>query len=371
MNRRRIAGSIAFVFVVALSSLLLAGCGDNSAKPTDSGSPVEGTPSLDEPLGGYTTQNEEPSFGDADLSSSSNIEATFDDPVEADPHVAGWQRSDTVRAYAVTLLWGMLESDPAIRTGEDEGGVDNLDWTGFAAINQHGAIVVRATIAFERDDYIVGPRIEREKVMWVSHTSGGFDGLRLLVLQNVAEGEDGAADSLVIQAGMRRWSFPVNELAELDRTDVIDDLGNKFSIRSFRMMPEVCNRGFLGGAWLAPSGPGEPGQFQGRWVATDGTVAGHVRGIWGVDGHGRNVFYGKYVDRTGAFEGILRGTWEEHGPESPSQASRMRTNGMLQGEWLDADGNVLGTVKGHWRSAKSGEDGFFEGAWREAACLGS
>jgi hypothetical protein len=371
VKHRRIASWFGFVFAVALASLLIVGCGDNSAKPSDSGTPVEETPSLDAPLGGYTAQNEPPSFGDADLSSSSNIEAAYDDPVETDPHVVGWERSDSVRAYAVTLLWGILESDPAIRTGEDGGGVDNLDWTGFASINRNGAIVVSATIAFEQDDYIVGPRIEREKVMWVSHTSDGFDGLRLMVLQNVPEGEDGSADSLLIQAGTRQWTFAVNDLADLDRTDVIDDIGNKFSIRSFRMMPQLCNRGFLGGAWLAPSEPGEPGRFQGRWVATDGTVAGHVRGIWGVDEQGENVFYGKYVDRTGAFVGILRGTWEDRGPESPSQASRMRTHGSLRGEWLDGDGNVRGTVKGHWRAAKSGEDGFFEGAWREASCLGS
>jgi hypothetical protein len=207
--------------------------------------------------------------------------------------------------------------------------------------------------------------------MWVSHTKGSFDGLRLFVLQNLGVGDDGVTDSLTITAGVHQWVLAVNDLADLDRTDVIDDLGNKFAIRSFRMMPQLCNRGFVGGAWLAPREPGMDGHFQGRWVAADGSVAGNVRGIWGTNAKGEKVFFGKYVDRAGNFRGILRGSWEDRGIESPSQSNRMRTHGTLQGEWVDENGAAVGTVRGHWRAARDGGDGFFEGAWKEGACLGS
>ncbi len=356
--------------MVALSTLLLVGCGKEATQPTNQGIPTQENPNLDESLGGYTSQSEAPFFGDEDLAASCDLEVAAEDAFASDPDVLGWQNSDTFRAYALTLLWGVLDSDPSIHTNDDGDGAQNFDWSGSAIVN-HGALVARATIAFERDDYLVGPRAERDKVMWVSHTSGGFDGLRLLVLQNLGVGDDGVTDSLTITAGDHQWVLAVNDLADLDRTEVIDDLGNKFAIRSFRMMPQLCNRGFVGGAWLAPREPGMDGHFQGRWVAADGSVAGNVRGIWGINTKGEKVFFGKYVDRAGNFRGILRGSWEDRGIESPSQSNRLRTHGMLQGEWVDENGAAVGTVRGHWRAARDGGDGFFEGAWKEGACLGS
>lgn len=367
MNNARRAAFLAIS--VAFVSLLVVGCGSDSTGPRGHEDLTQENPNLDEPLGGYTAQSEQPAFGDADLAASSILESTTEDPILSDPEVVRWQRSDSVRAYAVTLLWGILDSDPSIHPGDDGGGAENLDWSGSATIN-HGALVVRATIAFERDDYLVGPRTERDRVMWVSHTSAGFDGLRLMVLQNLDQGNDGVTDTLTIQAGTHRWDFAVNDLAELDYTEAIDDLGNKFAIRSFRMLPQVCNRGFVGGAWLAPSGDETFGRFQGRWVAVDGSVAGNLRGIWGTDKEGAKVFYGKYVDRAGNFKGIVRGTWDDRGPDGPSQANHFRTHGAFNGEWVDENGNALGALRGHWRVVRGDDDGFFEGAWKEGSCMG-
>jgi hypothetical protein len=356
--------------VVALSSLLIVGCGKDSTRPTENGTPAQENPDLDEPLGGYTTQDEQPSFGDADLAASSDLEIPTQDWIGTDPEVLRWQVSDSVRVYAVTFLWGAMNSDPSIRTGGESEGAAILDWSGSAKTT-NGALIVRATIGFERDDYLVGPRSVREKLMWVSHTDGDFDGLRLTVLQPVAAGGDGSADSLIIETGPYQVVLPVNALASLDQTAVVDDLGNKFTIRSFQVVPQLSNRGFLGGAWLAPAQPGAFGRFQGRWVALDGSVAGTLRGIWGTNRQGERVFFGKYVDRAGTFRGILRGTWEDRGPESPSQSNRLRTHGTFRGDWVDAHGIVIGTLNGHWRAARDGADGFFEGMWKEDPTIGS
>jgi hypothetical protein len=367
MIRRRVPY---LAIMATVASLLVVGCGEDSTGPKDGDELTQEKPSLDEPLGGYTSRPEQPCFGDPDLAASSDLETSTQDPILDDPDFVRWQRSDSVRVYALTLLWGILDSDPSIHPGDDGGGAENVDWSGSAVIDGDGALVVRATIAFEDDDYLVGPRIEREKVMWVSHTTGGFDGLRLMVLQRLHAVDDGLADSLTITAGVHRWIFAVHDLAELDRTDAVDGLGNKFAIRSFLMTPQLCNRGFLGGAWLAPRGAEPFGRFRGRWVATDGSVTGTVRGIWGTNSDGAKVFYGKYVDRSGNFRGIVRGSWDDRGADGPSQSNRLRTHGFIQGEWVDENGNALGSLRGHWRATQDGEDGFFEGAWKEGSCIG-
>ncbi len=366
MLRGRLIPSMALLLAAAM---VIAGCSDDSTKPKD-GATLDETPNLEGETGGLTTQSESPAFGDAALASSAMAEAPADDAMAGDPQIVRWAVGDSARIYAVTLLWGILASDPAIRTGDaDSGDVPVTDWTGHLVVNR-GGVVVRSTIAFEPGDHITRPRTDRKRVDWVSRTTGSFDGLRLLIHQPMPEGETGEQDSLTIVAGTHTWSFLVNDLADLELTEDVDNLGNKFSIRSFLVERGPCGRGFMGGTWNAPVDPDSMGTFRGRWVSRDGEVKGFVRGHYGINERGFRVLFGKYADESGNFQGFLRGTWDQAGrEEGPHHGPMMRSFGNYRAEILDADKRPIGFVRGHWRSTPGGGDGFFEGKWSKGCAL--
>ena len=350
-----------FVVLIAISGLLLGGCGHDASRPGSDNPPENENPNLEDPTGGLTSSDELPAFGDEVLAGSGDIEAAIEDEISNDPVMIGWSRSDSVHAYVVTLLWGQLDSDPSIRP-EDGPSQDAIDWSGSMSVNA-GGIRVASTIAFERGDYLVGPRMDRERLMWVSHTTTSFDGLRVYVLQPFNNGGAGETDSLVIDLGAHKYVYLMNDLQDLDFTETTDDLGNQVRIRSFLAQPEVCGRGFVGGAWILPAKPDSLGSFHGRWVSADGSVAGYMRGHLGVNEAGRRVFFGKYIDLDGNFLGFLRGTWDNFGADSPAHGNRIRNHGRFNGDLLDADRNRIGAIRGGWRSFVGVEEGFYEGVW--------
>jgi hypothetical protein len=345
------------------AALVVFGCSKDSTKPLVI-PPGNENPTLEGDLGGLTTNGESPAFGDPALAASAAAEAPVADEMANDPRITRWAAGDSARTYAVTLLWGILTSDPALgNSNEDSGGVTATDWSGHLVVNR-GGVVVRSTIAFERGDYVVHPRSDRTRVDWVSRTAAGFDGLRLLIHQPMPAGETGELDSLTIVAGARTWHFLVNTLADLERTEDVDALGNKLSIRSFLIEPGGCTRGFMSGAWNAPVDPDSMGTFRGRWVSRTGEVTGFVRGHYGIDDRGLKVLFGKCVDGSGTFQGILRGTWAETGREvGPDVGATVRSLGSFGAEILDADQQPIGSVRGRWRSSRGGSDGVFDGTW--------
>lgn len=365
MLRGRLLPSMALLLAAAMS---IAGCSDDSTMPKDDYTQDE-TPNLEGETGGLTTENESPAFGDDALASSALAEAPAEDNMCDDPMILRWEAGDSARVYGVTLLWGILASDPAAGLAADSGDVPATDWSGHLVVNR-GGVVVRSTIAFEPGDHIIRPRTDRTRVDWVSLTTGSFDGLRLVVHQPLPEGETGEQDSLTIVAGNHTWSFLVNDLATLEMTEDVDDLGNKFSIQGFLVEPGSCGRGFMGGAWNAPVSPDSMGTFQGRWVSRDGQVTGFVQGHYGVNDAGFRVLFGKYVDQAGNFQGFLRGTWDQAGREmGPHHGQHMRSFGNYRAEILDANEHPIGTARGHWRATPGGGDGFFEGKWAKGCLL--
>ncbi len=367
MTRGRLVPSMALLLAAVLA---MGGCSNDSTKP-DNHNTQGDTPSLEGALGGLTAGNESPAFGDPGLASSVAAEAPANDAMCDDPMIVRWASGDSARTYALTLTWGILASDPAIEGSADSGGAVVTDWSGHLSVNR-GGVVVRSTIAFEFGDHVIRPRTDRRRVDWISHTSTSFDGLRILIHQPMREGETGDQDSLTVVAGTHTWVFLVNDLAAIDRTDDVDDLGNKFSIQGFIVgdEPGPCARGFLGGVWNAPADPESLGTFQGRWVSRFGQVSGFVRGHYGINDQGHRVLFGKYVDEAGTFQGFLRGTWEQAGHEGgPHHGMMMRSFGMFHADLLDADQRTIGDVRGHWRSTPGGGDGFFEGKWAKECDL--
>ncbi len=368
MNRGRWIGPV--VVTLAIIGLLATGCSEDSSRPDPNGTVTE-VPDLDDPLGGYTAQDEQPAFGDPDLAESGAAEIPYQDEMEEDPDITGWSdaRPDSVRAYVVTLLWGQLDADPASTDDPgDDPEIPVTDWSGSAELSR-GGLLLRSVIAFEQGDYIVRPRTDRTRIDWVSYTTVSFDGLRLLVYQPLDEENTGEDDELTIQAGTHEWIFQVNDLAELEFEEAVDDLGNKFSIRAFYVEPTVCSRGFLGGAWVLPDSVVDQGNFRGRWVSVNGLLAGYLRGHYGINSEGRKVFFGKYIALDGTFLGFLRGGWDRVGIEEGSSISpRHRVHGWFRGDWLDAEEVVVGRLRGHWRSRQGTGGGVFEGVWSSGCC---
>jgi hypothetical protein len=361
MFRRRytllLAALVAFAWVAG-------GCDNNATNP--GGSTTTESPNLNDPTGGYKALDAQPGFGDPALIGSGSAEATVVDPLEtSDAQMANWASlPDSVHAYSVSLLWGTLRKDPAVSLGAGDSGIGIVtDWSGYAAVNR-GALVVRSATAFDLQDHLVQPRADRRKIEWISHTTDAFDGVRFWVYQPFPPGVDGSGDSLTIVAGTHTWTFLVNELADTDSTYVVDQSGNRFSIKAFRIQPGSCVRGFLGGVWLPASNTGENGRIRGRVLDNRGVVLGHVQGIFGTSNLGSKVFFAKYVDRDGTFKGILRGTWSSHGLEvgevGPSSSGE---KGVFHGVIIDASLNTIGAVHGQWHARTDNTDGTFDGFW--------
>ncbi len=369
MLRGRFNPSVSAAAVLLVAGLAVMGCSEDSTRPSDT-VPAAEIPTLEGDTGGLTSRNEEPAFGDEALAASAAAETPIADAVAGDPEVIRWSEGDSARTYAVTLLWGILASDPIVDSrNTDSVDVAPVDWSGYLEVNR-GAVIVRSTIDFERDDSIVRPRASRTRVDWISHTGLGFDGLRILVHQPMPLGETGERDSVSIVAGGHTWQYAVNDLADLDQVEAIDGLGNKFSVRSFLVGPGPCTQGFLGGVWFTPPEADSMGTFLGRWLSRTGEVTGFVRGHYGSNDRGLRVLFGKWVDTSGSFQGFLRGTWTEAGRDEGTHfGGRARLVGSFGGEILDGEEQPIGAIRGRWRSTRGGFDGVFDGVWSKGCAL--
>jgi hypothetical protein len=155
-------------------------------------------------------------------------------------------------------------------------------------------------------------------------------------------------------------SFLVQDLEKLDELISVDDQGNMVRFQAFRIDPAVEARGFLRGTW-EPIAEGESiGHWRGLWVSQSGQISGHVRGVYGLNGSGQPVLFGKFVDTTGRFRGILRGTWGTAGVGADGAEV-----GWFGAVWVTADNQERGSIRGRWRLAGE-ERGFFDGRW----CVG-
>jgi len=321
---------------------------NESARPND-------VPGSD--VGGYTTEREQPAFGDPDLAASAQGDQPLEDAIIRDPNVAQLIRSDSTHTYVVSLIWGVLGNEPSNTPGIDGPG-DPVLWTGHVTVNA-GAVVLGSTIAFERNDRLIG-RSDPTTIAWETQTTTSFDGIRFFVYQPYGGGHDTTADTLTVVAGENRYQFAVNDLAGLEETYSVQPEGNSVAIRSFFIDPRLSGHGFLGGQWLLNE-DGNAGTFRGRWISRSGELAGFIRGHFDTRDDGRQVFFGKYIDRAGEFEGFLVGEWDRARDETPGRLPR--SHGSFEGSWLDANHNTIGSLHGSWRAVRGTDNGFFEGAW--------
>jgi hypothetical protein len=261
------------------------------------------------------------------------------------------------RIYALTILWGALQS--ADSTG-GAGDGSAYDWPGQVTL-ERGAVLLNSVISFERaDGDSVGTRTLRTVLSWDTHTDLGFDGVRLLVVGGTGLGNPGGRDSLTITVGSFSKSYVLSDLESLQVLTEVDANGNNISLHSFAIDPTAGSvRGFLRGHWDAPAAGDSVGQFAGLWVGERGHLTGYYRGIWGTRRDGKKVFVGKVTDEFGQYRGIIRGSWDKRdNAPGPFQVEL----GRFAGEWTDEHGQPGGAVRGHWR-APADRSGFMEGHW--------
>jgi hypothetical protein len=81
-----------------------------------------------------------------------------------------------------------------------------------------------------------------------------------------------------------------------------------------------------------------------------GAVVGTVKGNWGTDTTGQNVFVGKYIDNDGKFQGLLRGSWWMKGQGNNPAGHFMGTIfAPTPGDSGTANISPVGALSGHFK----------------------
>jgi hypothetical protein len=150
------------------------------------------------------------------------------------------------------------------------------------------------------------------------------------------------------------WSF--EELRDANLIIPVDDLGNAISITGIPMPDDaVCPGGAMRGHWQHRVG--QRGAFRGMFQSRLGEPLGHIRGHFGVNEAGQQVWFGKIIDREGHLIGLARGGFEPE-PNGPG--------GQFTGHWAVQEGQRSGTIAGHYMQGdeRGRSVGHFQARWR-------
>ncbi len=340
----RIARAIGLTLVLA--PVLFIGC-ETFSPDNDEG----GNTTALEDYGGFTTGDEEPGFGDAGLLSSYTDEEPFDDEMERHPEVSDANRNGGARHYMLRIAWGNLDHpDTLVNPGED---CPVTDWSGLAVVDG-GVLIVKRLIRFELRDEIIRPRKGPRAVAWTSHTMNGLDGIVFKIVDVPDPGPHEAENTVTLTTPFYSAVIPLEDLEDYQEFVTYDDC-NKLSVVATEINPQDCPRGFLRGRWVVETDTS--GHFVGGWIASEGDLAGYLRGRYAVR-EDKRVLYGKWITSSGEFGGLFRGTWLpldlEEGPD-----------GYFQARWVDHTFTITGAFKGHYCISEDDTSGFFHGRWKK------
>jgi hypothetical protein len=339
-----------------------AGCGDEAVGTPGADETFELTMNLEDPYGGTDTADEAPAFGDDYIASI----LSDDEPVVLDEEPALDDDGRTV--LFLRAVWGRRAALPET-SGDERPDCGMTTWDGSLAVSD-GVLRPLRTIRFERfgpyADALVLPRTSRSEIEWTSVTGCGNDGVLVKIVVPAAADSVGngdgltADDEVTFATGPLTISFPLGDLAELDSLVMVDDVnGVRFTGFDRDDLQDTCRRGRLRGVWAkSDTDDHRGGYFRGAWMDPVGQVWGHVRGRWGVDAEGRQVFVGKVIRRDGRYAGHVRGLWDTApgGGDGPfggvwvigrRGADPERHVGGLRGEWTHGrrDGDL---TRGGW-----------------------
>jgi hypothetical protein len=316
-------------------------------------------PDLNDSFGGYNMKDESPAFGDASLMAEFAEDEAYDDPIARVAGVANLDRPERAQLFLM-ITWGNLHRDSTI--------AGTTDWSGGLKVDP-GVIVLKRTIRFERNDFIV-PRTQRDLLEWRSQTTLGLDGILVKIhplkantdAALAAAARDSSIDSSAVgihfETPQLSVDFTLDQLPNLNRVITLPD-GNAVAFTAVYVSPNACPHGPMRGVWRNhPERQG--GVFYGRWATANGKVKGFLKGIYGKNDSGEKVFYGKMIDESGRFEGIMRGRYDSH----PSMDVLGSNNGgWFAGRWVDRNLNIRGQLKGEWQRSDRCHGGFFRAHW--------
>jgi hypothetical protein len=344
-------------------AILVVGCSDSGP----SSPAVVGDLTLDEPYGGYDATGEVPAFGQETVAGFIGEGEEVTDPALPTVALDSLHDRRDVKAYALTVRWGMLEGDSTVTAV--------TDWSG-AAILTRGAVAVRRLIRFERNDQITRPRDSRAVLGWTAQTTVHLDGL-LLTIFDMPPRDSTAGDNLLVLtvgAFTRTFNVSVGDLTVLDEIVDIGSDGNQVALNASALKPEKCAGGPLHGFWKTDS-TGNAGRFFGVWAERDGRPSGHLKGHFGIR-DGQKVLFGKIIGHGGEFLGRFRGHW--------NVSDDGGKKGLFRGQWIARNGSPIGELHGRWADRPPPEDrprdrdgdfdrprngaGFFAGSWKKV-CL--
>jgi hypothetical protein len=360
--------------VMALLLLVWAvGCSDN---PVDTVGDTAGTTS---DFGGYTTEPEQPGFGDNDLIAAEADEVEVDDEILMSPGVQEIVGDVNSGMFRFRAVWGQIPGDSTIN--------EVTDWTGSLTISR-GALVVRRLIRFELNQDYYLPRTDRRLVEWISFTTVHNDGMAFDIYVPAEEpvvdtsftvGDNNDTTwiyevqpvepvAVTFTTPQYTRTFSLAEIAALDELVELDD-GTELSFQGVQYFRQACPRGILAGTW----GWDDEGAqvFKGLWFSPLGHVVGYLNGTYGVDENQQNVFYGKWIDRSGAFEGLLAGTWGYRPHTSANDIAHRRAAGWFAGMIYDAGEVEIGALAGNFGTSPTLIGGWFGGRWKLACASDS
>jgi len=348
-----------FVVVASMTLVLAVALGGCKLVTSEEATTEENVPAdvdLNGELGGMTTGDESPAFGDPDLASEFIEDAQALDPMATNSEVVGFEADSSVSIYRVQITWGTMDSESEI--------VTPTDWSGSLSVEK-GAIVALRTILFERRDYLVRPRMDRRVLRWHSVTQNHYDGVLVSVIDPPVDPRAPGVteNTMTFSTPAYQMSLPVSSLAELDTLITVDQLGNRLHIVSFSVETGDCRHGFARGHWMQMGT--DWGTMRGHWVDETGTLRGFMRGYWGRNDAGENVLFCKLIGLTGEFKGILKGTYGR---------GREAGSGWMRCNWISADRQTVGSFRGEW--VEPGREGYmmrrmmesmgyFRGFWSE------
>lgn len=329
------------ILLIAFGLFFISGCEKSS--PIQSGN--EPVTELDQPYGGYTTANELPAFGDPILAADFADDSIVDDPVATDANFEALLDSQTVSAYFIRIVWGLLEMDSSA--------TQIYEWSGSASVNK-GVLGITRTIRFEPADHIIIPRPDPQTIAWTSQTGISFDGISLVILDTDSSETEG---EFTFSTNLYSRTFAFCELDSLVLDETVNEAGQQISIVACKRDVVPFSGGFFAGRWLKDKEHG--GTFFGRWMDRLGMNVGHLRGIWGENRQGRKVYFGKYILSDGEFGGLLSGQW--------GYRQNKLTEGWMEGRWVNRSLTKIGTMTGHWIIGEDETEmphGFFHGQWK-------
>ncbi len=390
-------------FSALLFSLLLAaalfGC-ENGSGPSTPGVPSSsGGVDLDAEYGGLTFEDEEPAFGEPALFADEFLteDSPFEDEFARNFDVARLRSREGTRVFMLRIKWGrLLPPGDGNSTGCRNG--DILDWSGSLSIDR-GAIILKRTILFEPGDYI-HERQDMRVLEWTSTTGGSmtptarphYDGILVEIIDPIMPdsvdcsggygtadyGRDCSSNQVTFTTPHYTRVLTMDELISISELVYVYRCYIGVSFDGFLKVGPPCPQGFLSGIWkpVPPDTTSPPppdstysaiaqdddggevkGHFYGNWIQENGALAGHLRGVYGINSAGRQVFFGKYIDLSGKFKGILKGTYG-----SMSYAPRGETAGYFEGKWINEHRTLNGHLRGHWATGVAGP-GVFHGRW--------